>query len=150
MHECFANHDIRVFRDTYISSTSESLNCCNSKKNKNKIKNILKTITEEQNKAYFVTFWNLEGFTLSRCFYHRCHHQSALLLAHIHDLYHILKTIILNNFKINILITGCLFTTSTIKWQWHLYFSAYSNCSAVSHSNQFNFCWWYSFVLWLR
>ncbi len=41
----------------------------------------------------------------------------------------ILKTIVFNNFKINILITGCLFTTSTIKWQWHLYFAAY--CSTV-------------------
>ncbi len=25
MHECFANHDIRVFRDPYLSSTGESL-----------------------------------------------------------------------------------------------------------------------------
>ncbi len=92
---------------------------------------ILRTIAEEENTAYFFTFWNLEGFNLSRWFYHPCHRQSTLPLAHIRDLYHILKTIVFNNFKINILITGCLFPTSTIQWQWHLYFTAYSNCSAV-------------------
>ncbi len=47
------------------------------------------------------------------------------------DMTPLLKTIVFNNFEINILITGCLFTTSTIKWQWNVYFTAYSNRSAV-------------------
>ncbi len=55
---------------------------------------------------------------------------AALPLAHIRDLFHILKTTIFNNFKINILITGC-FTTSTIEMTYDLCFTAYSNCSAV-------------------
>ncbi len=44
------------------------------------------------------------------------------------------QTIVFNNFKINICIIGCLFTTSTIKWQGHLYFTVYSICSAVKPS----------------
>ncbi len=51
-------------------------------------------------------------------------------LAHIRDLNHISKTIAFNAFKINILIAGSLFTTSTIKWQWHLYFIVYA-CAMV-------------------
>ncbi len=109
MHECFANHDIRVFRDPYISSTGEFLTAA---------------IPFETCKG---TIW-ADGFTIAviiRAHFH---------CLHIHHLYHIHKTIVLNNFKIYILITGCLFhqmTTSTIKWQWLLYFSAYSKCSPV-------------------
>ncbi len=135
MHEWFTNH-YYIFGSlatrTYLSSTDGSLTAAIAKNSLD----VLRTITEEYNKAYFVTFWNLKGFNLSRWFYHRCHRQSALPqyiqhLAHICDLNHILKTIVFSDFKINILITGSLFTTSTIKWQWHLYFIAYSNCSAV-------------------
>ncbi len=67
--------------------------------------------------------------------------------AHIRNLKHIRKTTIFSDFKINSLITGSLFTTSTIKWQWHLYFMAYTVISLqYSHSNQLNLCLWYSFV----
>ncbi len=60
-------------------------------------------------------------------------------LAHIRDHNHILKIAVFNDFKINILITGSLFTTSTIKWQWYLYFIAYSNYSAVKPSKPLKF-----------
>ncbi len=46
MHKCFANHDIRVFRDLYISSTGESLTAAIAKK---QTLAILRTITEEYN-----------------------------------------------------------------------------------------------------
>ncbi len=45
MHECFANHDIRVFRDPYLSSTGESLTAAIAKKLNKKL-DILRTITE--------------------------------------------------------------------------------------------------------
>ncbi len=40
MHECFANHDIRVFSDPYLSSMGESLTAAIEQKK-------LLTITEE-------------------------------------------------------------------------------------------------------
>ncbi len=52
-------------------------------------------------------------------------------LVHNHDLKHVRKTIVFNDLLFNILITVSLFTTSSIKWHWHLYFIAYSNWSAV-------------------
>ncbi len=36
MHECFTNHDIRVFRDLYIFSTGEFLTAAIAKKIINK------------------------------------------------------------------------------------------------------------------
>ncbi len=34
MHKCFTNHDIRVFRDPYVSSTGECLTAVIATKNK--------------------------------------------------------------------------------------------------------------------
>ncbi len=45
MHECFANHDIRVFRDPYLSSTGESLTAAIGEEKKHSL-DILRTITE--------------------------------------------------------------------------------------------------------
>jgi len=65
-------------------------------------------ITEEANKAFYLfiylfTFWSLEGCSLSRCVIPlslsslELISQSITHLAHIHNLKHILKTIIFNS-----------------------------------------------------
>ncbi len=136
MHECFPNH-YYIFGSlatrTYISSMDRSAAIAWYFKNYYK-----------RTQSIYCYLWNVKGFNLSRWFYHRCHHQSALPqymqdLAHNRDFNYILKTIIFSDFKINILITGSLLTTSTIKWQWHLYFIAYSNFSAVKPFKQVHF-----------
>ncbi len=53
-----------AFRDLYISSKAESLNAAIAKKKKNTL-DILRTISENYNKAYFVTLLQF-GFNLSR------------------------------------------------------------------------------------
>ncbi len=103
---------IFVFRVPYISSTARSL------LQKIQIKLILLPF-----ETWKGSIW-ADSFTIA-----------VIVRAHFHWLIFaistIFSTIVLNNFNINILITGCLFTTSNIKWQWNVYFTAYSNCSAV-------------------
>ncbi len=48
MHKCFTNHDIRVFKDPYLSSMDESLTAAIANKNqKINTLDILGTFTDE-------------------------------------------------------------------------------------------------------
>ncbi len=125
MHECFDNHDIRVFRDPYLSSMGESQIAAIAKK-KNYFFIFLGQLQKNKIKHILLPFETLKVFNLIRWLTERTSTSSYLQSLPYSQNY-----IVFNNFKINVLITGCSFTTSTIKWQWNVYFTAYSNCSVV-------------------
>ncbi len=70
-----------------------------------------------------------------------CFTIAVIIRAHFHWLIFAISTIFSKrSFSI---------TSKSIFWSLAAYSPHPHPCSAVSHSNQFNFCWWYSFVLCL-
>ncbi len=156
MHKCCTNHDIRVFRDPYVSSTGQIPDCCNSKKiikKKYKIKtlDILRQLQTNKIKHISLSFktckgliW-ADGFTIA-----------VIVWAHFHSTSNICLT-----FTISTIFSKRSFSITSKSIFWSL--AAYSphppsNDSEMyislrtvfalqkSHPNQF---WWYSFVLCL-